>query len=218
MSDPIVSVAPLHLSPFERSPALLDWLREWLPEGFGVAKPADWFWDAQQAGQHQVPETTETWIWNLHPGAAIDALEELAQGRFKRHYLLLGVVLVPNLLETEWRRRFRQAVDFYFVIPAGAIPEWPESMHEPLTVGVYFPLLRHRPWDWKHVPLLAAFGAEMSSLCKAHQPSAGSHLRELWAARAWVAGMPERVVRDLLQGTTWRQFLGMARSFRRGRG
>lgn len=218
LTSPTATEIPMYRSPIDRSPAMLDWLGEWLPQGFKVAEPADWFWSAQQAGQYSLPESKEVWIWELPPAAAIDALEELAQGRFKRHYLLTGVVLIPNFLETEWRRRFVKVVDFYFTIPAGAIPAWPSDMHEPLTVGVYLPLLRYEPWDWKHVPLVAAFGTSLSAMYKAHEPSAGDYLRELWAACAWIAGMPRSVVRDLLQGTSWRRFLGLARSYRRGRG
>ena len=217
LAVPLAAGLPLHLTPIDRSPALRDWLATWISEVFRVATPMDWFYTAQQAGQYDLPETPEVWVWDLHPSTALEALEELALGRLKRHYLLTGVVLIPELLEPEWRRRFCRVVDCYFTIPRGAISAWPEAMHESLTVGLYFPLLQHRPWDWKSVPFLASFGAALSAMYKAHEPHRGDRLREFWEARRWIAAMPQRVVRDLLQSGSWRRFLGMARSLR-GRG
>jgi hypothetical protein len=68
-----------------------------------------------------LPANTETWVWNLHPGAALDALEELGQARLKHHDILMGVVIIPKSLRPEWFRHFIKIVDLYFFIPAGAI-------------------------------------------------------------------------------------------------
>jgi hypothetical protein len=35
---------------------------------------------------------------SLPPAAALDALEELGQGRLKHHDLLLGVIVIPAVL------------------------------------------------------------------------------------------------------------------------
>jgi hypothetical protein len=140
------SAAPLHLTPLQQSPTLETWLSTWVEGAFRVASPKDWFQDAQQMGTER-PE--ETWVWDLPPGAALTVLEELGTARLKRHERLRGIVIVPQLLQNEWRRRFCRIVDFYFVIPAGAIPEWPVAMHKALTVGLYLPLCRYRPWSWK---------------------------------------------------------------------
>jgi hypothetical protein len=48
-----------------------------------------------------LPAKTETWVWNLHPGAALDALEELGQARLKRHEILMGVFIIPKSLRPE---------------------------------------------------------------------------------------------------------------------
>jgi hypothetical protein len=197
-------IIPLHLHPLERSMDLLPWLSSWIPE-FTVALPDDWFYRAQEAGRYDFPsEPLKPWIWSLHPAAALIALEELGNARLKCHDVLRGVVLGPSLLRHEWFRHFRQSVDFYFFIPAGSIPAWPASMHEPLTLGLYLPLLRFSPWDWKRVPFLVPFGITLSAMYKARDPSAGHLLCEFWAASSWVAGMPERLVRDLLLHPSWR--------------
>jgi hypothetical protein len=77
----------------------------------------------------------------------LDALEELANGRLNHHDTLLDVVVIPLILNPDWFKRFVNTVDLYFFVPVGAIPAWPRSMHEGLTIGLYFPLLRYDPWD-----------------------------------------------------------------------
>ena len=194
---------PLHLSAIQRSPSLRAWLQSWLTEEPRIAHPSDWFHNAQQAGEHETPLETVTWIWDLPPAAALHAIEELGSGRLKRHHVLRGVVLVPALLRHEWMRRFARVVDFYMTIPAGAIPEWPGSMHEPLTVGFYLPLLRCQPWDWKRVSFLVPFGATLSTMFKHSDPSARDHLRQFWASAFKTPGLPQRLVSKLLQDPSW---------------
>jgi len=86
-------------------------------------------------------------VGSLSPVAAVAALEQLDNERLKCHKTLRGIriVLVPTLLKPEWYRWFRWVVDFWFTIPAGSNPAWPRAMQEPLTIGVYLPLLHHRP-------------------------------------------------------------------------
>jgi hypothetical protein len=209
-------VIPLHLHPLERAEGLIHWLSSWLP-AFNVASPDDWFYQAQEGGRYDIPsQPLDPWVWTLPPAAALIALEELGNARLKRHDLLRGVVLIPSLLRPEWFRRFRRCADFYFFVPAGSIPAWPASMHEPLTIGIFLPLLRFSPWDWKRVKFLVPFGISLSAMYKAGDPSAGNLLCEFWLASAWVAGMPERLVRDLLLHPSWRRFLDISRN-RRGR-
>jgi hypothetical protein len=198
------SAAPLHLSPLERAPLLRAWLEGWIGEEFRVAEPIDWFHAAQHTGQDGA---SGVWVWDLPPGAALAALEELGTARLKRHEQLQGVVLVPQLLQNEWRRRFCKIVDFYFVVPAGAITEWPANMHEALTVGIYLPLCRYRPWSWKRVPFVVPLGIALSKMHKTGDPTARDLLRKIWRASARVAVMPESVVRDVLQSPGWHRLL-----------
>jgi hypothetical protein len=137
-------------------------------------------------------------------------------GRLKRHHLLRGVVLVPGLMRPEWFRRFVRTVDVSFVLPAGSCPEWTTSMHEPLTVGIYLPLFRASPWDWRRVPFLVPFAREMSGMYKAGDTSGRDLLREFWASSGVISDMPFSMVSRLLQGNSWREFLGIS-SQRHGR-
>jgi hypothetical protein len=207
----------LHLHSLERSPKLTYWLSSWLPD-FSVASPEDWFYQAQGAGHYDPPSQPQVpWVWTLPPAAALTALEELGNARLKRHDTLRGVVLIPCLLHPEWFRRFRRTVDFFFFVPAGSIPAWPLHMHEPLTIGVYLPLLRFSPWDWKRVKFLVSFCITLSVMYKAGDPSAGPLLCKFWTACSWVARMPECLVCDLLlHPSSWRRFLNISRD-RRGR-
>jgi hypothetical protein len=213
-----ISAAPLHLSPIERYPVLVGWLKELIGAHLLIATPHDWFYAAQQGGQHGTePLTSETWIWDLPPAAAIHALEELGSGRLKRHEMLRGVVLVPCLLQNEWFWRFARIVDCYLIIPAGAIPAWPESMHEGLVVGFYFPLLRFKPWCWKRIPFVVQLCIKMSKMYRTGDSSAGDILRQFWASSLRVASMPKRVVQRVLQEPTGHQFLNLSRD-RQSRG
>jgi hypothetical protein len=82
-------------------------------------------------------------------------------------------------------------------------------MHEPLTIGLFFPLLRFRPWSWKRVPFMAALGITLSALYKAGDPDAGFVLREFWRRALGAPFMPKSLVSELLQGTSWRRFLNL---------
>jgi hypothetical protein len=55
----------------------------------------------------------------------LDALEELANGRLKRHETLLGIDVIPLIIKPDWFKRFLKTVDLYFFVPVGAIPAWP---------------------------------------------------------------------------------------------
>jgi hypothetical protein len=205
-----LSAAPLHMSPVQRAPGLAAWVRSWLDSSATIATPSDWFHDAQQWGaQYAEQPVSQSWVWDLPPAAAIHALEELGVARLKRHELLRGVVLIPNLLQHEWHRRFIRVVDVYFQIAPGSIVEWPTSMHEPLTIGLFFPLLRFRPWSWKRVPFMAALGVTLSTMYKVSDPDAGRVLREFWRRALGAPFMPKSLVSELLQGSSWRRFLNL---------
>jgi hypothetical protein len=200
---------PLNKTPIERSPLISDWLTNFLGTDYTIAQPTDWFYYAQQGGEYTTTDSA-TWVWDIAPAVAIHAIEELGMGRLKRHNVLRGVVVIPTLLEHEWFRRFTRVVDFYFTIPPGSIPAWPCDMYEPLTVGIYLPLFRHRPWDWKRVPFLVPFGRTLSAMYKSGDPNTGNLLRKFWNASTRITGMPKRLVLDVLQSDSWRKFLSLS--------
>ena len=40
--------------------------------------------------------------WSLHPVVALDYLEELVNGRLKRHEMLWGIVIIPAVMQPDW--------------------------------------------------------------------------------------------------------------------
>jgi hypothetical protein len=139
---------------------------------------------------------------SLPPAAALDALEELGQGRLKRHDLLFGAIVIPAVLQPHWFRKFVKVTDLYFFIPACATPEWPLNMHEALTIGLYFPLLRFNPWDWSNITFMGRLGGTLSALYHADPTNGGDLLRQFWAARAWITTMPSGMVCSMLSAET----------------
>jgi hypothetical protein len=147
LTNPTTIRIPMHLSHVQRNALLRTWISSWISEPPHFAEPHDWFEEAQQIHCHIVDPTYQVWIWDLPPTAALDALGELDNGCLKRHETLLGVVVIPLILKPDWCKRFVKTIDLYFFVPVGAIPAWPRSMYEGITIGLYFPLLRYEPWD-----------------------------------------------------------------------
>ena len=112
-----------------------------------VTQPEYWLYNAQVAGNYEVVNQYHIWVWDLPLGASLDAEEESVLARFKHNYSLIGIVVVPLFLKPEWLRGYVKNVDLYFLIPVGAIAQWPTSMHEGLKIGVYFPFLRYSLWE-----------------------------------------------------------------------
>jgi hypothetical protein len=203
LHTPIEELMIFHRSPFERMPSLSDWLSTWMLTPFRVTEPEDWFYNAHQSDTLSLTSKTETWVWNLYPGAALYALEELGQDRFKSHDILMGVVIIPKFLRPESFRRFIKIVDLYFFIPAGDIEQWPSNMHEGLTIGLYFPLLRNAPYDLNKVPFMGKLGSTLSALYSSDAARGGNLLRQFWEACAWITTMPPRMVCALLSSEIW---------------
>ena len=204
--NPECNEIPLHRTSLDRSPLLQRWLQSWVGEDIQIATPSMWHHEAQLGGVYDDMHH-ETWIWDLPPAAALYALEELALGRLKRHDQLSGVVLIPRLLKPEWERRLHRVVDLVFTLKAGDHEAWPKEMHESLTIGIYLPLLRYEPWDWKQVPFMVPMGSTLSALYHTHDPEGGNLLRKFWEASQWIATMPPSMVRAMLSTSHWSKLL-----------
>ena len=151
LNEDIYLCLPVDHEPFSHSPTLLTWIKSCISDSFLLAEPSDWFSRAQQTHSTSVSSQSELWVWYFFPAAALDALEELVNGCLKRHEILWGIVIIPVVMQHDWFKRFVKVTYIYLFIPAGSIPEWPANMHEVLTIGLYFPLLRHQPRDWSQV-------------------------------------------------------------------
>eukprot|EP00978_Attheya_sp_CCMP212_P004701 scaffold10314_cov60-Attheya_sp.AAC.1 len=84
-----------------------------------------------------------TFIWCPPPAAADIALEQLRQARIKCQDSC-HIFICPRLLTCEWIKQLWKAADLVFEVPTG-YEGWPTDMLEPLTIGILFPFVPHRP-------------------------------------------------------------------------
>ena len=82
---------PIDRDPILNSPTLLTWIQSWISDPFSLDKPNDWFSLSQQTHSTSVRSQSELLVWYLTPAAALDSLEELVNGRLKRHEMVWGI-------------------------------------------------------------------------------------------------------------------------------
>lgn len=113
---------------------------------------------------------------------------------------------------------FHRTVGWFLLLhPSWLIPAWPTStMHEPLTLGVYLPLMHFSLcWDWKQQ---VKFQVSFCVLLCQHGARHVTHqqeifcMHEFWSASSWVARVPECLVCNLLLHPSWRLFLDILRN------
>ena len=197
---------PIHKSAFERSPALAAWLDSWTDGEASFLDPTDWFWRGHEVveGEYEVnseglvfPKTEPgTFIWSPPPVAAGIAMEELRKSRHKSAEST-HLVVIPRLFSTEWRRSLYKAADVVLHLPAGH-PAWPESLHEPLTIGILLPYLNHRPWELRRSPVVLELAHSLQRVWKSGGEPERPLLRKLWGLQRELSRMPESMARKVL--------------------
>jgi hypothetical protein len=173
---PMEDFCPLHISAFERSPALKAWMTaatEFLDPVF--LEPEDWFLEGQGIGNY---------IWSPAPAAADVVVEQLGKARHKRPSSL-HLIVAPRLMMGRWRRHLTRESDFYFTIPAGACSLWGAAQYEHVLIFVCLPFLVARPKFELRARLLKDFHRFMlkAGLWQGVGKRGGIFLRELlvWA-------------------------------------
>ena len=80
-------------------------------------------------------------------------------------------------------------------------------MHEPLLVGVYFPLLppdfRFRPWRLKHTKFVEEFRLKVHGMQAAGGEMDWNILREFLLRARSIPSLPDGLARELLQKKEW---------------
>jgi hypothetical protein len=183
---------PLALSCFDVAQAtIIPWLRSWMKDDYysGPLSPEGWFWDGHLPGVH---------IWAPPPAAALIALKQLSRSKQKRRHELTHVVLIPRILYwEEWQTRFEKEVDIWFVMSSGTV--WPRFAHEPLVVGISFPMYRSYPWLLRmESEKVVEIGRALSALSKMSHVRVGHYLRQLWSQPRDLPEVHGRLVRQLL--------------------
>jgi hypothetical protein len=122
----MIEFIPLHLTAFERSPELKDWIAQSFGDMNHVfLEPEDWFSTGHQDGN---------FIWAPPPAAADVVVEQLGKARHKRPQNL-HLIVVPRLMTGYWRRAMARECDGCFEIRLG-FDLWPHAEFEPLIIFV----------------------------------------------------------------------------------
>ena len=195
---------PWNLSAGERTPLLVPWLKTWLGDNAEFLDPAGWFtrghdhlggsFNPLGFWNHKI--VPGSFVWTPPPAAADVALEEMRKARIKRQDST-HIFICARLLTPEWQKQLWKTADLIFMIPPGS-PGWPTEMYEPLTVGIAFPFLRHRPWQLKGTPKMFFLARQVHKMFEEKDVDAGSFLCKLLLDCWRLHAMPEDVVRRLL--------------------
>ncbi len=204
----IFDYIPIGKTASERSATLVDWIKDCTGEkDLEVLDPEGWFergHDLLPGGErnvegHWIPSISPgKFLWLPPPAAADVAVEELRKARHKRqesHHLFV----VPRLMKPYWHKQLCKAADIVLTVPAGH-DVWASDMHEPLTIGICFPYLKHRPWQLRRSGKLLEMGRTLHGLWKENGGSEGPILRELWSLPRKLERLSPLMARQVLQG------------------
>ena len=203
--EDMLTFIPLQLSAVERSPTLLAWLKSWTGSSLEPLSPSDWFqkghdirgWEKVQDEPLQRPTIKAgVYGWFPPPAAADVALEQLRIARIKRQDSS-HVFVCPRLLCPAWLKQMNKACDLIFKIPVGALG-WPADMFEPLLIGVCFPFLRYKPWQFRGTPKVSFVARKMHEMRDDVEVDRGPILREFWNVSHRLLTMPECMVPRVL--------------------
>lgn len=177
--DSMLSFVPLHLSAFERSRGLSEWLlTECLGEGWNNHEVVN----LEASDWPQVLGNGKTYIWTPAPAIADVAVEYMAQAIHKRTKST-HIFICPRLMTARWHRTVLKATDLIFSIPIGS-SLWGLDQHEPLIFCISFPLSRNRPWKHGGTPYCEHLRKILPDLFLSDLSGANSVLRECFV-RAW---------------------------------
>ncbi len=202
----ILSFIPLHLSAVKQSPSLVGWLRSWIGNKLEILEPDDWFelghdirgWTHPHQGELLARPIFRkgVFVWSPPPAAADVALEQLRVARIKQQDST-HVFVVPWLFTLKWLKQLWKACDVILTIPAGT-EGWSLDMHEPLLIGISFPFLRFKPWQFRGTPKMFQVARDLRRLFKADEMDSRPFLRKFWKDCHRMQSFPENVVSRML--------------------
>jgi hypothetical protein len=187
---PFMSFVSLHQDALDRQgPSLLDCVLSWLsgPGNPLVLTPEDWF-----VKGHQHPNC----IWSPAPAAADVALEQMALSVHKRPRHM-HLILVPRLMASRRQKYLGKVCTLCFTVPLGS-DNWDSSHFEPLIVGLYLPLSRHKPWTLRGTPLLEQVERLLHEMPATYPRWGRVVLHELLLQVKSLEAMPTSMVRTML--------------------
>jgi hypothetical protein len=203
--ESMLSFIPLHLSAVQRSDTLLDWMHSWTGPGLVPLTPDDWFqkghdirgWEKVESEPLKRPTIKAgVYGWFPPPSAADVALEQLIIARIKRQDST-NVFVCPRLLCPIWLKQMNKACDLIFKIPPRALG-WPADMFEPLLIGVCFPFLRCKPWQFRGTPKMSFMARKLHDMRKDIEMDRGPFLSKFWILAHRLLTMSEHLVSRVL--------------------
>jgi hypothetical protein len=187
----ILSYIPLHLSAAERQDGVVRWIKACAETGshekYQALTAAEWFTTGQ---------TRNYCVWMPPPAAADVAVELLGKSKHKRPKSE-HIFICPRLMTNRWRKQLTKVCDVVFTIPLGT-NFWGVREHEPLLVGLALPLISHRPWRLRGVPLLERVVEQLSSLSPTSPVWGRDILQQFFGTTRKLEGLPEGVVWEML--------------------
>ena len=141
------------------------------------------------------------YLWDVPPAAGEVAVEQLA-AHVHGVPESLHIFLIPRLCTNLWRKQLGKVCDLILTIkPMQEF--WGCSMHEPLLICFYFPILpnehRFRPWQLKGTRVVGNTERKVRGMQADNKPIDGLVLRELLLLTRRLPSMQPRLARKLLQ-------------------
>ncbi len=204
----IYDFIPIAKTAAQRSDGLMDWIRDWTGEkDLEFLDPEGWFDRGhdllpdgdRNAEGHWIPAISPgKFVWMPPPAAADVAVEELRKARHKRQESY-HIFVVPRLMKPYWHKQLCKVSDIVLNIPPGH-SVWGRNMHEPLTIGLCFPYLKHRPWHLRRARKLLELGRSLYGVWSENGSTERSLLRELWSLPRKLERLSPVMARQVLQG------------------
>ena len=168
----MLSFVPLNKSAEERQPGVVQFFLD------TVGNETEWT-HLDSNGWFEPPSTPGGCVWTPPPAAAVVALAQLCSAIHVRPNLP-HIFICPALMSNQWRKRLGRVADVVFTVPVGSFV-WGSEQHEPLIVGLIFPLLQCRPWKVKFdVGRVESFVGGLSGLWASGKGDVRNHMREFW--------------------------------------
>ena len=97
-----------------------------------------------------------------------------------------------------WKRHLYRVADLLLKIPAGSFV-WPSENFEPLTLAIFFPFIRHTPWQLRRCPSFIELERLLSRMWKSGDNTQGVILRQLRSTTSKLDSMQKGMVWEMLQ-------------------
>ena len=193
---PVLNFIPIHLSPVQRSPGILPWIKSWWTDkdlgNLELMSPEDWFLRGMDVGN---------FLWIVPPGAGEVAVEQLCShkhGRPETHHIFV----IPRLCTCHWRKQLLKVCDIVLTIQP-KFEFWSTNQHEPLLIGIAFPLLppetRFYPWQLKNTLFVDRFRTDLHRMQASSKSVDWNILRKFLLRARSISTLPDGLARKLLQ-------------------